>query len=469
MMKLSNSAKEILTNAQAFRVEHDHNSLCVEHLLYGVLLLGKENSFDGRKVKEYLAKEMMNPDAALTQLKIDAKEDSSFFRDAASVLGRVTEMAGEEEISAMILAKAVLESKTPTVLALKGLLAVHGQSGKEPAEEKPEKPGNNNNGNNARDLALLLLLFAALNNSRREELGGRPGNRFNRGNAPRVRRRTKMGLFTYRGGKVAAAIQYFLFGILVPVLIIAVLRRFTGLLNMPATPLRMFLAGTFGVMWMFYLARGIALLFGIASSALGNFLNILCDIGMIAAMVRVIRFSWHMPAAPVWLRAIASVSILLVMLFGTAMFELLRDEDDARKVKITFMNVKGTPAKVFFQHAVRIMLVPALIYAVIWTFSLTPPAWLVKIFLVLGFVYFWSIINTAFSCISMGSEKKGSAAKGFFLFLKSIVSYLFLPALVMYLHRLFLWSPVKTWVIVVMVIYMVLTMILSITYAAAKR
>ena len=120
-MKLSSSAKEILTNAQALRLENDHKSLCVEHLLYGVLLLGKENSSDGRKVKEYLAKEMINPEAALTQLRIDAKEDSSFFRDAAPVLGRVTEMAGEDEISAMIFAKAVLESNTPTVLALKGL------------------------------------------------------------------------------------------------------------------------------------------------------------------------------------------------------------------------------------------------------------------------------------------------------------------------------------------------------------
>ena len=485
-MKLSSSAKEILTNAQALRLENDHKSLCVEHLLYGVLLLGKENSSDGRKVKEYLAKEMINPEAALTQLRIDAKEDSSFFRDAAPVLGRVTEMAGEDEISAMIFAKAVLESNTPTVLALKGLVAVHGQPGKELVPEKPAKPGNNNgnnngnnsignnnngnnnNGNNAHDLAMLLLLFALLNNSRKEELVRNSGNRFHRGNAPKVRRRTKMGLFTYRGGTVAAAIQYFLFGILVPVVIIAVLQRFTGVLNMPAAPLRMFLVGTFGVMWMFYLARGIAILFGIASSAFGNFLNILSDIGMIAAMVRVIQFSWHMPTVPVWLRAVASVSILLVMMFGSALFEYLRDEGDVRKVKITFMNVKGTPGKIFFQYVVKIMVVPVLIYAVIWTFSLTPPAWLVKTFLVLGFGYFWNIINAAFSCISLGSEKKGSAAKRFFLFLKTIVSYLFLPALVIYLHRLFMWSPVKTWVIVVMVIYMVLTMILSITYAAVK-
>ena len=84
-MELSVSAKKIITNAQAFRVENDHNSLFVEHLLYGVLLMGKENSNDGRKVSEYLRREMQNPEAALTQLKADAKQDSSLFKDAAPV------------------------------------------------------------------------------------------------------------------------------------------------------------------------------------------------------------------------------------------------------------------------------------------------------------------------------------------------------------------------------------------------
>ena len=80
-MELSASAKKIITSAQAFRVENDHNSLSVEHLLYGVLLLGKESSYDGKKVREFLQKEMQNPDAALTQLKADAKKDSSYFNN----------------------------------------------------------------------------------------------------------------------------------------------------------------------------------------------------------------------------------------------------------------------------------------------------------------------------------------------------------------------------------------------------
>ena len=76
-MELSKSAKEILTQAQMFRMDSKGDELCVEHLLYGILVMAKENSADGRSVKDIVSREMMNPEDAMIQLKKDANEDGS--------------------------------------------------------------------------------------------------------------------------------------------------------------------------------------------------------------------------------------------------------------------------------------------------------------------------------------------------------------------------------------------------------
>ena len=466
-MELSVSAKKIITNAQAFRVENDHNSLFVEHLLYGVLLMGKENSNDGRKVSEYLRREMQNPEAALTQLKADAKQDSSLFKDAAPVLGRATELAGGGEIGAMTLAQAVMESDTPTILALKGLRAVHRQ----PAQKKPE-PEEKERELSEKELAMLLLLMAAANNSQKDELvrnTGSRGNGGNRGNGPKVRRRTKMGPFTYRGGTAAAAFQYFLFGILVPVALIVVLQHFTDFLGKTAPPFLMFVEGTVFCLWMFYLARGAALLFGILSGAFGNFLNILFDIALIAAEVRIIQTSWRMPVIPVWLRIIASAAVFLVLTVGAKLYDYLKDEGDVTKAKFTFMNLRGTPSKIFFQYVTKIAVYPFFVLAIIWIFRPTLPNWLGKTLMIMGFCYFWNVLNTMCSCLVMSCELHGGAGRGFLIFVKSFITSLFIPALVAFLYNIFMWGPMKTWVMIVLAIYLVLSTILSIVYSVVQQ
>lgn len=459
-MELSSSAKKIITNAQALKIKNDHDTLCAEHLLYGVLLLGKENSDDGRKVRSYLEKEMQNPDAALTQLKADAEQDSSYFKDAAPVLGRATELAGTGEIGAMTLAQAVMEANTPTILALKGLRAVHGQ----PAPNKPE-PENKERELSNNELALLLLLMAAAHNSQKDELVHNTGNR---GNGPRVRRRTKMGPFTYRGGTVAAAFQYFLFGILVPVAVIAVLQRFTGFLDRPAPPFLMFVEGTVFCLWMFYLARGAALLIGIFNGALANFMDILLDIILIAAEVRIIQTAWRLPVVPVWLRVIACIAVFLVLVVGGTLYDYLKDEGDATKARFTFMNLKGTPSKIFFQYVTKIVVFPFLVFSIIWIFRLTLPNWLSKTLMIMGFCYVWNVLNTMCSCLVMSCEMQGGSGRGFLIFIKSLTSSLFIPGLVAFLFNIFMWGPMKTWVLIVLAIYTILATILTTVYAVAQ-
>ena len=467
-MELSKSAKEILTQAQMFRMDSKGDELCVEHLLYGILVMAKENSADGRSVKDIVSREMMNPEAAMIQLKKDANEDSSLFMAAGPVLGRATELADGGEIGCKELTRAVFESNTPTVLALKGLADVHGATPPKPAPApvvKPaEKPADQRE-LNTHEKAMLLALLAAAAQSQKDELVRNSGRRGNQGIKPNIRRRTKMGPFTYRGGTVAAAFQYFLFGILVPLALAFLLQKFTGFFSKPHGPFINFIGGTLGALWVFYLARGLSLLLGLISSAFGNFLDILCDIGLIAAIVRIIQVSWHMPVIPTWLRIIACICVFLVLVFGAALFDHLRDEGNVRKAKITFMNLRGTPSKIFFQYTVKIILIPFLIFAVIWIFRLTPPDWLIKTFKVFGFGYAWHLLNTACTCCVMSDENKPSGGRKFLRFVQGYVSFLVLPAFVAFLHNVFLWGPMKTWVMIVLGVYMVVTLLMSIAYA----
>lgn len=358
-MELSKSAREIVVQAQMLMLSTGETGLCVEHLFYGVLLLADyldppmdkpEFREDGKKVRAWLEEGgMQSVAAARKQLKTDAEDGGSNFEDASAVLGRAAEIADGGEISAMDLARAVMETSTPTILALRGLrnpalaAADARYGGKLPVLEPdmvrdPSHPdeetgrdaggradagpaasggragaagGAGNGGQNGEREGLTpsqlgaLLAFMALAQSQQTDglrqnmnqgagQGGPAGGK----KSPKVVRRTKMGPFTYRGGTVAAAIQYFLFGIIVPFVgLIAlnfVIAKVTGGRSESATGLPMYLIYLYISLWLFYLARGVALLFGIYSSALGNFLDILCDFGLIALNVRAVKLAWAM-------------------------------------------------------------------------------------------------------------------------------------------------------------------------------
>ena len=102
-MELSNSAREIVVQAQMLMLSTGGSGLCVEHLFYGVLLLADylnppmdkpEFREDGKKVRAWLEEGgMQSVAAARKQLKTDAEDGGSNFEDASAVLGRAAEIA----------------------------------------------------------------------------------------------------------------------------------------------------------------------------------------------------------------------------------------------------------------------------------------------------------------------------------------------------------------------------------------
>ena len=132
------------------------------------------------------------------------------------------------------------------------------------------------------------------------------------------------------------------------------------------------------------------------------------------------------------------------------------------------MNLKGTPSKIFFQYVTKIVVYPFLVFAIVWIFRLTLPNWLSKTLTIMGFCYLWNILNTMCTCCVMSCELRGGSGKKFCTFVKYFAAYMFIPALVAFLHNLFMWGPMKTWVMIVLAIYMILMTILSIVYAAMQ-
>lgn len=575
-MELSNSAREIVVQAQMLMLSTGGSGLCVEHLFYGILLLADyldppmnkpEFQEDGKKMRAWLEEDgLMSVASARKQLEEDAKAGGSMFKDAAAVLGRAAEIAEGGEIGAIDLARAIMETSSPTIRTLRGLInpglaeadarynrkkaagtakkrdsekETEKKAGKKPDKpvvlepemvrdpapvQRPEKPaetspaqgkqepvkpvekpaagpaGNagdrvgaggqpgKNDSLTASQLGALLAFLALAQSRQTDELrqNAHPGGSRRPGQSPpvqggrppagqkppRVVKRTKMGPFTYRGGTVAAAIQYFLFGIIVPLVLLvglaAVINKVTGGAADRATGFPMFLIYLYLSVWIFYLLRGVTLLFGMLSSAFGNFLDILCNLFLIRMVVISIQSAWNMPVIPVWLRVAACVAAIFVLSFGIVLFDHLRDEGDYTKTRINFQNKEGTIGKIYFQSLAESCRLPLLVFCIFWLPHKNVPAIAVHILWILGYFWVWNQVFNAYFMLCVRCANGRHRGLAFFQFLHAAHLFFTIPEFIVFLHWHFHWFPIKTWILVVMGIYSLLALFGSIMYSRIK-
>lgn len=492
-MELNKSAQEVLTQAQMLRLEAGMDKLCLEHVLYGLLLMASykdepmndpELLTEAKEIRRELEKKMRSIASAKHQLYRDALHNNTLFLDATEAIGRASELAGNGNIGAAELLRAIWEAPTPAMRALAVLVnreyseedAKYREASQPQPQVKPEphitrppakidKPKENENkpdeeGPTTSQMVAMLKLLAGLQDSQQEELRRNSG-KIKKNN--RIKRKTKIGLFTYRGGTAAAAIQYFLFGILIPFAVLFALELLTGIVGAPPTPFVQFLVSTFIIFWFYYLLRGVARLVGLANNAFSHFLMLLSDLGLIAALAMNVCTVWQMEAAPVWLRIVTCLAAILVVLVGAVLFDHLRSEGDVTKTKIMFRNVEGTPAKIFFQNLTRQLMVPLLVFSVIWIFRIKVPVWLNKVLWIYAISWVWTNIGMIWNCIALRcvSSSRYHKGKKFAMFLRTAHIMLGPVAIVVFLHWLFAWFPMKTWVIILLAVYSLLSLIIA--------
>lgn len=287
------------------------------------------------------------------------------------------------------------------------------------------------------------------------------------------RQRTKMGLFTYRGGKMAAIIQYFLFGIVVPALpiaVLAVLQMATGFPQQPLSPWISFIAMVYVILWIFYLGRGVSLIFGMASSAFGNFLDIMLDLGLTAALVKAVTLAFGLQEVPVWLRIVGCIAALMIQLVGSELYEYLKDNEDETKTRIRLSGEEGTPDKIFFHTLTKLLKWPMIGFSIWWILELDLPLWSIKALWIAAFVMVYYIVWIAFVCNGLRYENSRRYRKGGRLakFLLQFHTWMFIPELVLMLHWTFGWFPMEPWVIIVLSIYTLFFLTSSIGVAIMK-
>ncbi len=470
-MDLSVGVRASISEAQKFAVKGGSKDLCIEHVLYGLLMLSRyldpplnrpELQKEGKEVRALLSDYIGSIESAAWVLGNQAH--ALGFNSAATAIGRASEIAehaGKREIDAVSLAKAVMESPTPGIRDLMAVrleeCAARDEKYKRAAEPDMEEP---NEEISTSQLAAMLAFLAGLANNQHESL--KYGSQKQKGG--RLKRYTKVGLFTYRGGTVAAAIQYFLFGLLVPLALLFGLDRLTGIITAPQTPFASFGAYTLIVLWLFYLAKGVSKLVGLKSKSFGHFLDILVVSALCVALARGGLLAYGVADTPTWLRAVLCVVLFLVLSVGGGMFPHLADQGDPAKTKIMFQNVKGTPGMIFFRFFTRELITPLVFFAVIWIFRIAIPLWLEKVFYICAFLWAWNIVYTMWSCVKLRYENtiRVHRGEGLFRFLAAQHGLLLAPGLGLYLHWLFGWFPMQTWVIVVYCAYGFIWLVASI-------
>ena len=477
-MELTKAAEACISQAHMQRMGAGiHENLCVEHVFFGLLAVARyldppydkpEYAEEGKAVRAVLAPKVRSIESASWQLRKDAKDPNAGYADASAVIGRAAEMAENAggDLTAAILAKAVLESPTPAILAACG--ALNPECAREDAKYQAAKPTNarpsparepekqpmqkpkEDNGPTASQFGALLALLAALENEQHNTL--KQGA--NRPKEPNIKRRTKLGIFTYRGGTVAAFLQYFLFGILIPFAVLFTLEYFTGIVT-AATPFAAFLVNAFIVLWMFYLARGVNKLMGLIGKALGHFLDLVSDCLLLLGLSQAAMLAYALPETPVWMRAVVCAGSLLILLIGAALYQYLTDQGDVTKTKIMFQNVEGTPGMIFFRFLTRELIFPLAVFSAFWIFRIPVPPWAERVFYLYTFLWVWNVIMILWNCIALRHKSSRRRHRGQVLvrFLGVQHIFLLLPGLALYLHWLFQWFPMRTWVIVLYGVY----------------
>jgi len=474
-VELSKGANECIVQAHMLRMRFGKNDkLCVEHLFYvlatisrylDTLLDNLEFRAEAEAVRALLEGRVQNMESAVLQIEKDVKESAASLSDAASYIGRASEIAeaaGKDEIDAVCLLKAILE--TPTA-PIKACLTVkdekHAPEDAKYAARQEQTPKEPPKVSLTKSQAgALLAMLAARQDERRDALR----ESAKKPKQPKMKRRTKIGIFTYRGGVVSAAVQYFLLGIIVPFAALLALDVWTGAVTAPGSPLIRLLTGAFIVFWVFYLIRGINRLISLSSMALGHFLGIVSNCAMVSGFTAVAAIAYELADIPAWLRAVSCICALIMISIGGFMYRYLKDQGGAHKTKIMFQNVEGTAGMIFFRFLTNQLILPFAVFSIFWIFNIPVPAWLEKTFYILCFFWTWNIFFTMWNCIALRHKNSGRRRRGqlFVRFMGAQHVLLLLPGFALYLHWLFDWFPLATWVIVLYGIYGFVWLILSI-------
>jgi hypothetical protein len=446
-MDLSKAMRFCMTRAQA---EAAGNEVKTEHLFLGLLELDKPQQQklpedEIRAVKKILAEYGVRPGRDGDRLReLLRAERQSAEGDIPSLLAGVITVCkrqGKSEVSAASMLKLILES--PTALISRALKD----------EPKPKvKP---------RDDEPVFFHIP-----QPDDPPPPP--------PPRRKRRTKINGFTFRGGPVWAAIQYFFLALAVPFALMILAEHQWLALSAPSAPLIASLPWLILFLSVWLICFGVVSLARQTFRALAGFLAFLSNIALISLAVCACTHVAGHEAPPVSVRVIASV-LTLGFLFVSA-FQLSQIKSSRSEVLNTsVLRLQGTPAVLFFTYLLRAMIIPVITASIFWIFNLPVSNVWKTVFSIYGFLLLYETVHTALKCLKikfllyMPVTSIWGAITASFLQLQCRLW--FLPLLGWFLMWHFGWFPMAAWLKWIYGIYIALISLYTLIYlfSAGKK
>lgn len=266
----------------------------------------------------------------------------------------------------------------------------------------------------------------------------------------RRKRKTQMGPFRYRGGKIAAAVKYYLWGIFVPLLGLSVLDYFTSILSAPANKGVEYLGIALVMGWLFYLVRGVNLMIYRKNVNWGFFLDILEDILLLWILGGGVSLTFYNGSDPLWLKLCLFVATLALLAFGGIMIEELPEDDDFAFVNTVFWRLQyGSASRMMLKSTFWILMIPVCIAFPLWMLDRTLPLWAARTLQLAGFFAVWFYLFTLWDCLKERYDlfiMRNARGKKLVVFFQSFHILFTLGELVLWLHYVFDWSPMRLWV-----------------------
>ena len=328
---------------------------------------------------------------------------------------------------------------------------------------------------------------------------------------PKRKRRTKIGLITYRGGKGAAVIQNLLLTLILPFIIVAAVELLTGrglvskALAGEGTPWAIFGIRMGLVLWAYWVYRALCNAVGLWSKSFCLYLRTAGDLALIAwtVVTASIAFKWEsypgqltdfpgILGYPGWVRYVSGILGILILCVSSALYNLLKYTDEEKRRSIKFVITEGPVPKVLFQKLTQLAIFPCAMLLGMWIQTLQPQApdgpqvgcmlaglfgnpifpmqdWQVKAIWICQFIFAWNVPNYILTCLNMGAQSSWyyRGGEGLIKFVQTLYTMMFIPLLVIFLHWLFQWNPMQTWVIIVLSVYTAFSLVVS--YATAKQ
>lgn len=507
-MEWSNSAKEALIQAQMLKLEGNGSTLCQEHILYGLIVIALEedkskSSYDeSNTLWKYLMTKMISVKPMKELLReCVLGEGKSQMTDGRATLERTIGFAEDRPLSLMDLAQAVFEAPSPLIRQLCASLKekkpqqaeqtvkpaavsedvvravprparpvprpqsaprpVQPRPIPQPAPAKPVQPPKPAPKPVQNKMSMDELLRMAHEMEEKQSVPQK---------AKAIKKTTKMGLITYRGGVAAAAIQYFLLGLLIPAAILFGVEHFTGYVTAPPTSLVTFCLYAFVFLCAFRMLRGLFMLIGLATKSFAFFLRLLSDLGIIALLSVTYKAIFALPDYPDWLKIAAPAIALIVLIIGAISFDALPYTPLQKRRSIQLGRDSGRVGKVLFKAITQQLASIVLVLGGLWSFGSRMPSWASGMLWIIAAVCLWNIPNTIIACLALWTSANWyhGGGRGFFRFLNVLWLGTFVPMLFLLVHQLFALGALRTWEWIVMGIYALSAFVFAIFYAKGE-